>query len=211
MINDFQPYTHLPDEEGNRHYYKNPLTNQPGCYLVNHIPSGNVYVGSSVNLAGRITGNLNHLKNNKHKNKNLQAFYNNDPTIKVSFKTTQTEEEARNLEQTMVNTLLPTGKLLNIAIEDVTKTSLGLKRSVEIREKMSESQTGRKFTNEAKKNMSDAQKRYLSTPEGQARFSNIINKISKTVTIDGNTYSSISEASRILGIPHRSLVRKYNL
>ena len=111
----------------------------------------------------------------------------------------------------MVNTLLPTGKLLNIAIEDVTKTSLGLKRSVESREKMSESQTGRKFTNEAKKNMSDAQKRYLSTPEGQARFSNIINKISKTVTIDGNTYSSISEASRILGIPHRSLVRKYNL
>jgi hypothetical protein len=128
-----------------------------------------------------------------------------------SIQEMQSEEEARNLEQTMVNTLLPTGKLLNVAVEDVTKTSLGLKRSVEIREKMSESQTGRKFTNEAKKNMSDAQKRYLSTPEGQARFSNIINKISKTVTIDGNTYSSISEASRILGIPYTSLVRKYNL
>lgn len=189
----------------------NPLTDQPGCYLVEHVPTGNVYVGSSVDLAGRITGNLNSLKNGKHKNKNLQTLFDKEPTVEVSFQPTETEEKARSLEQETVNKLLPTGKLCNVAVVDVTKTRVGLKLSPEAVQKIALSHTGRKRTDEARKNMSEAQKAYISTPEGQQRLSAMVNKISRTVTIDGISYPSISEASRSLGIPYTTLVKKYKL
>lgn len=190
---------------------RNPLTNQPGCYSVSHVPTGNVYVGSSVNLAGRITGNLNSLKDGKHKNKNLQTLFDKEPIVEISFQPTETEEKARSLEQETVNRLLPTGKLCNVAVVDVTKTRVGLKMSQEVIQKIALSNTGRKQTDKARKNMSEAQKAYLATPEGQQRLSAMVNKISRTVTIDGISYSSISEASRALGIPYTTLVRKYKL
>jgi excinuclease UvrABC nuclease subunit len=53
---------------------KNPLSRQPGCYVITHSVSEKQYVGSSVNLAGRISSNLTTLKDNKHKNKNYLLF-----------------------------------------------------------------------------------------------------------------------------------------
>ena len=182
-MNSFKPYEFLPINGEKRSYYKNPLSFQPGCYLIKHVPSDNVYVGSSLNLAGRITGNINNLKNGKHKNKNLQKLFDESPNVEISYSVTDTEEEARLLEQETVNKLLDTGKLCNIAIDDVTKSSLGLKRTQETREKMSSSQNGRKVSSDGKKNMSEAQKKYLETPEGQKRLQSNIAKISKTVTI----------------------------
>lgn len=189
----------------------NPLTNQPGCYLVEHVATGNVYVGSSVDLAGRITGNLNSLKNGKHKNKNLQTLFNKDSTVEVYYQSTETEEQARSLEQETVNKLLPAGKLCNIAVVDVTRTRVGVSLSPETIQKITISNTGKKRTDVARKNMSDAQKAYINTEEGRQRLSYMVGKISKSVTIDGITYPSISEASRSLGIPYTTLVRKYKL
>ncbi len=202
---------------GNGKPPKNTFSHKPGCYVIEHVATGKKYVGSSVNLSGRINGNLNYLEHGKHKNKNLQEAFNNDPKVEVFVKPTKTEEEARQLEQQIVDELLPSGNLCNIAVVDVTKTrvgvlltdkhksallegSLGKTRSPESRKRMSESHLGKKLPEEHKHKLSEVHKQRLSTPEGKESHAKGIEKISHAVMIDGIEYPSKSEAARILDL-----------
>lgn len=211
-LEEFEPYQgSYKARNGSEKPPKNKLKNKAGCYVITHCQSGSIYIGSSVNLASRVPGNLNALKRDAHKNKNLQELFNKDPAVTVVVKQTETEEAARKLEQYLVDTLLPTGVLCNVAVVDVTKSTFGRKRPDDVVEKIISANTGRKPSEDTRKKMSDAQKKYLTTPEGTARLQKNIEKISRKVTIDGVDYPSILEASRTLGIPYTTLVRKYNL
>lgn len=218
-LSDFVPY-----EKGTRILKgqtskpeKNPLSKQPGCYVITHVESEKHYVGSSVNLAGRISSNLTTLKDNKHKNKNLQQLFNENPNVEVVVKQTQTVEEARQLEQETVDKLLPLGKLCNIGVIDVTRARFGLpvsedtrrrtadairgqKRSEESRIRMREAQLGKILSEEQKQKLSVIHKERLSSEEGKAAHSRGIEKRKHPVVCDGVNFSSVSEAARELKV-----------
>lgn len=196
---------------------RNELTGKPGCYVAADKVNGNLYVGSTSNLAGRIPSNLNKLKYGKHHNSSLQEAYNENPDISIIVKQTDTTEEAMRLEQEIVNKFLPTGKLHNVGTDDVTRPALGLsvsedrrkkigdasrgqKRSEETRLKNREAQLGKSLSDEHKQKQSIAQKDYLSTEEGKAAHARAAEKLKKPVICKGVTYTSQTEAAKALGV-----------
>lgn len=195
----------------------NPLTNQPGCYVVKHEPTGVVYVGSSKNLAARITSNLSALKNGTHKNPNLQQVYTKREDMAFFVAQTKTREEAFSLEQQMVDRYKDKGILCNIATDNVAHTRVGvpltadhleklkqsnINRAIsdDTRKRLSESHLGQIVTEEQKENLSKLALQRLSTPEGKAAHFEGIKKLMHPVVINGVRYNSKSEAARTLGV-----------
>jgi hypothetical protein len=210
-INDFKKYNHITKIGGGQ---INELRKKSACYIIKHVETGKMYVGSSSIVSDRMSKNISSLKHNRHKNKPLQEIYNIDPKIEIFIKTTENIEEAQLLEQQTVNSLKNTKLLCNVATTDVTKTNLGVKRSDETIEKISNSNKGKKRSKETCnklslshigkkpslehcKKLSDIRKKLLSTPEGKELHARSIEKISHAVICDGVRYLSKSEAARL--------------
>lgn len=194
-----------------KHGFLNPLSNKPGCYCVQHNNTGNVYVGSTKNLAKRISQTTSSLRKNTHKNKNLQQLYNKDPEINFFIKLTETVEKAQEEEQQAVDKLKDSDNLCNVAVKDVVLTRLGAKLSEEHKDILMSSNINRKVSEETRRRQSESQKVFINTPEGKELLRQKIEKLSRKISIGGVEYPSISEASRQLGIKYTTLVRKYNL
>lgn len=203
----------------------NPITKQPGCYVITHTQSGKMYVGSSVNLAARISGNMNLLKHGKHKNKNLQNLFEQDPNLTAVLKITENEETARKLEQHIVDELNPTGVLCNIAVIDVMKTKTGVPLSQEHRrilleankdrvvtteskERMRQSHLGNKLSEDTKRKLSTSHKEFYATEAGKLVKENSIAKIRKPTQINGTTYASRAEASEKTGVSIKTILKR---
>lgn len=191
---------------------KSIFTGMSGMYVLIHLKSQRVYVGSSGNIAARCSSHLTALKNNIHKNQRLQDLYNEDNGIifyiKEVKKSTEIEEEQR-----LVNLLSKTGLLCNYGIIDVSRAGLGVKRSRdtidkitskhrgvkrtdETKEKMRISHLGIPLSENTKKKLSDIGKARLNTPEGKKSHAKGIAKLSHVVIVDGIEYPSKSEVSR---------------
>ena len=192
-------------------YRQNPLRGQPGCYYILHLNSKFMYIGSTKSLGDRIHGHMTALKYNKHKNKNLQNLYKEDNKINIFVQPTKTLEEAQHLEQELVTKYKNSGFLCNIATDDVLLTGLNRKLTEHHKQILLKASLGKLRSEEAKINMSNAQKQFLNTEQGKLLFQQKIDKISRKITIDGKEYNSISDASRQLNIPYTSLVRKYGI
>lgn len=214
-LSDF--VTYVPRKPGGGLININPLRNKPGCYLIRHKVNGMFYVGSSNNLAARLVKNLSALRNNCHKNRNLQTIYNNDPHFEIVYKVTETVAEANKLEQAIVTSHKEDVLLLNIAKENVLLTRQGVclseahkaillesnKNRVvsdETRTKLRESHLGNKLTEEHKEKLSSIHKARLSSEEGKRSHAAGIAKLKHAVYCDGILYSSMSEAARSLGV-----------
>jgi predicted GIY-YIG superfamily endonuclease len=189
LLNGFKPY--ISGQQGVKD--TNLLTGKPGAYCITHVETGKVYIGSTGNLATRVSGNLGALKRNKHKNNNLQKVFNDDSTVEVLVKPTATLTDAVALEQQLVNEFKDTKYLCNIGITDVARPQLGVE--------------GQTRTTKHKEQISEKNRLYAKTPEGRQHILERTEKRSRKVIIDGITYPSQNEAARVLGIAYQS-VRK---
>lgn len=87
-----------------------------GVYVIKHIKSNKIYVGSTDDLGNRRLTHQSSLRLNKSKNKPLQDAYNDDPNIEfILFIITDTREQAFDEEQKLLNHYKDSGLLFNIA------------------------------------------------------------------------------------------------
>lgn len=183
-----------------------------GAYLILHVKSGKVYVGSTNNLHGRQIRHLYLLKTGTNTNKNLQSAYDSDPELRWLRFATHTREEAYEYEQALLDHPALVDKLLNIAV-DAKKAGFNLDRSLETRAKIAASLRGRKMSDETKEKQRQSHLR-LYRPEILVMLNDVANLQlrptnmlrSHPVIVDGVEYESISECGRQHDIQAKSVI-----
>ena len=187
-----------------------------GVYCIENTKDGKKYVGSSQEIKKRKSRHFSELRNNKHKNKKLQNAYNKHGSDCFIFYIIEEIEDVNLLierEQYYLDDLKP---FYNINI--IANSSLGVKRSDEMKEKVRQANLGlkhpewrnkiksevqggdnhwttkKKFTDESKQKMSDSQKKLYE--EG---YKNPNSKKIAQYSIDGvfiKEWDSCYEAAR---------------
>lgn len=115
---------------------------QIGTYLLHNSDTGHTYVGSGV-LIKRYSDHQSLLKNNTHYNPKLQNAYNKHPNFDFIAVPTTNREEARDLEQAIINEYHGNPLLLNISI-DARYCNSGQPMTDEHKAKISQANKGRK-------------------------------------------------------------------
>lgn len=87
-----------------------------GAYVLNFNRSGKYYIGSTGNLSKRINIHEYLLRHNRHSNTNVQSLWNNECRFSVLFYPTDTVEEARVLEQELIDQNRDDKKMVNIGL-----------------------------------------------------------------------------------------------
>ncbi len=151
-----------------------------GVYVIYHPKTGKYYVGSTSNLYSRIVAHLSGLRKNNHENSSLNLAFKSDPQIEIICYKTDDREKAFELEQDLMDS--NKHNLFNKALDSKNNFHgyiyKGKPMPDWIREKISNS-------------------------------SRIRTDLKRTpINIDGVVYSSVSEASRQLGINKRTLFRR---
>lgn len=156
------------------------METKSGIYTIKNIVNNKQYIGSSINPHKRKNSHFGELKNQKHKNIKLQRAYDKygkDSFIFEVIEFVEIKEELIEKEQYYINLFKP-----EYNINLVANSSLGVKRSLETKEKIKQANLGlvhpawrneikskaqggnnhwtkkKKFSEEAKQNMSKAQK-----------------------------------------------------
>lgn len=185
-------------------------------YLLYQEGTRRVYVGSSGMPGLRAGRHLVLLKGKRHYNPTFQELYDENPNFYAVYYTVATREEAYTLEQALIDYYLPTGKLINRALDALApnrgriasaetrekqrQAKLGIPRSEESRRRQSEAQLGRVQSEETRKRLSAA-KKGKAQPDHIAAMCRERNRLrSKPVNINGVIYESIREASRQLNM-----------
>lgn len=128
------------------------------AYVITHVKSGKMYVGSSHNVTWRIERHKSLLKAGIHSNKELQTAYDNDPELSFKMHLTFDREEAFDLEQDILDHYLPQGVLFNKQAiarqseggtnpteetrEKISVANKGLERSLETRDRIRQAKLG---------------------------------------------------------------------
>jgi group I intron endonuclease len=188
-----------------------------GAYILTHVKSRKVYVGSSGNLGYRFCQHIQFLKKGQHHCSALSSLYEEDPHVEFTYFKASNREEAYAKEQELLNECLETSPeaVLNTA-RDVMKPQLGIKLSLEHRDKIRQARLGSKATAETRLKMSLFQTGRKNSPEhiektrqfhiGRKRSDKTKQAMSdnhtrsRKININGITYSSTLEASRQLSI-----------
>lgn len=203
----------------------------PAAYALIHTTSGQVYVGSTKDLYKRISQHRTALRASSHKNRNLQEAYDRDPRFNLTYKATETPEEALDVEQELITNLMSTGKLLNRS-PDARLANKGVALSEEAKEAIRQRTQEQFSSQEARRRHSELSRDKWQDPEYRAKqmgkpksvqtretISTIMKdkwkdpeyrkKMSggraKPVVIDGIRYPSLTEASKQLQTPVTTL------
>lgn len=166
-----------------------------GAYVLTHVQSGHLYIGSTGDLHGRNWRHRNELKRGVHKCKKLQELYDTDPALHFSGIPFLTKEEALSEEQRMIDMYKRNPFLLNVVTLNVRNTMASLfanghKHSDETRKRMSVAKKGKPLSDEHRKKMSESAAKSVA------------------VVIDGIEYSTMLEASERLGIAYDVVRRR---
>lgn len=182
--------------------FQHPLYNvkkdHTATYIVREMYSGNVYVGSSEKVYDRIARHKWHILRKQHSNSKftelLQQTHIKNFDLIVIF--TETREEAYDLEQYFVNMYKDTGLLINIA-EDVRLPMRGCKLTEEHRQKISEANTGKIMSEEAKQKISYSRQ---SSEKAQLQIHEMISRKRRRILVNGIEYESLTQASQLSGM-----------
>lgn len=169
-----------------------PIPEEPGIYFITD-GEGNSYVGSSKSIENRRKSHRSLLRNGKHYNKNLQASFDRDGTLELTYSVVDTVELANEIEQNFLDEYYKSGVLLNSSstaknsmlapeIQLGNKWATGKEVSQETRRKISESNKGKVFTKDHKAHLRERKRFPLS--------------------IEGVVYNNAHDAARKLGITH---------
>jgi hypothetical protein len=154
-----------------------------GVYTIYNVITHKFYIGSSINLRKRHNAHLKDLRNNRHHCNHLQNAWNKYGKESFIFKTIRTcpPDQCVSLEQYFINAVNPEYNVCKVA-----GSCLGRTVSIETRNKMSNSQKGKKASEETRRKLREN----IGKPIIQYDLQ--MNKIAEHI--------SISEASRITGI-----------
>lgn len=136
----------------------------PAAYALLHVVSEKIYVGSTENLYIRTNMHKNRLLAGQHKNKNLQEAFNRDSRFSLAFVQTETKEQATEIEQKMLDTHMPSGKLLNIS-PDAQVANKGVLLSDQRKALLRQKTTEQFSTKEAREQHSQISKTLWRDPE----------------------------------------------
>lgn len=146
----------------------------PGAvYVIRHKKTDSFYVGSTSDVHRRMTQHRYNLSRNAHPNKNLQDLFNESPDVEIFYKASANRAVAFIEEQQYVDKLKETGRLLNVAVDDVTRC-VGIKKTPEQRKNMSDGAIGRKMppvSDEQRKQRSERLKGKPLSEEHKAKIS----------------------------------------
>lgn len=170
---------------------------ETGIYHLSNSETGELYIGSGVLQARRIQ-HFSDLRNNRHCNSLLQEVYNRNPNFEFKIIAKCDKETALNLEQIA----------LDASVEDSTSLNVSKKARGCAVEPSSE-----QIENYRKRMLGNTYNlgRKLE-PEHKAKVlaalqPSIVEK-SRPVTIEGQVFVSIHEASRQLGIPKTTIFNR---
>lgn len=199
---------------------KAELSGVSGCYVIEHVRTGMVYVGSTISLAERVRHNLVDARKGEHSNRNMNELYQDGDVLNAYISRTPTRGDAYTLEQVVVNHFNNNNRVLNIGITDVKRPTYGVTpldssrikmqlsqvgrtHSEATKQKMREWNIGRKHTPETCAKISKLQKERCSSGAGHIHLTSI--KQSIGVSVNDTVFPSIKAAARALGI-HDSVV-----
>jgi predicted GIY-YIG superfamily endonuclease len=184
--------------------YQHPLYNlkvkQAATYIIRNNITGEVYIGSSGKVYNRISRHKEMISIKKHDNSNftklLEAASISDFELIIIF--TDTRDTAYDLEQYFMDYYKNSNLLLNIAPNarfymSSNFTMLGRELSADHKQKISESNTGKVMSEEAKEKMSFFSK---TNPTAIAQFKEILEGKKRKVSVYGIAYDSLTEAGK---------------
>lgn len=125
IFNEFKP----------AHFFKAYELNKPGVYLIHHVKSNKIYIGSTVDFTERTAKHLTRLKNDSHHCKAFKKDYDEDNWITFYFKPCKDQETAFDEEQKLLDKYIGKPFIYNKAPNARSQT--GFKHSEETKQKMS--------------------------------------------------------------------------
>jgi group I intron endonuclease len=153
---------------------KHMSNRQSGVYKIRNLINENIYVGSSVNLVGRLRDHRSMLIKNNHHNVHLQNAWNKYGGDAFAFEIIEFCEGVKLTliarEQHYIDTLNP-----NYNIARKAYSTLGIKATQETREKISKATKGKPKkgtprTEEQKRKMSEMRKGQPSARKGKSYY-----------------------------------------
>ena len=164
-----------------------------GIYQLRNTETGKRYIGQSTNLSHRKSCHFYDLRNNRHKNHDLQEDYNRNPdAIVFEILCRCMEEDLNDLERFFLQKYdaLKTG--YNLSDGGI----FGCRHSEESIEKMAKAKTGNQYMKG--KTLSEEWKRRISNSQPHKRAIRCIET--------GKIYDSFAEASRKTGLNRTKIV-----
>lgn len=86
----------------------------PGCYILNHIPTGKFYIGSTSDLYRRYQQQMTSLRLGVNHNPALQALFDRDDHFSYDYITARDRDAAYDLEQSELDRLIHLTECLNV-------------------------------------------------------------------------------------------------
>lgn len=206
----------------------------PHAYILHHVNSDKIYIGSSGNFHDRRLRHLRHLKHKTHHCKELLELYQTDEWIEFYVRPFKTRKEALDEEQRLLNIYFGKPYVFNTAPN--SRTQEGLRHKEETIAKMKATRNrpemieasrqrmlGKPNTEEQKRKISEALKGRVISQKNREITSALFKGVARTddvkknikagilekidpVYCDGKVYESVAEAARQLGVGHSTVL-----
>ena len=184
---------------------------ESGIYAITG-PNDKVYIGSSINVHKRWTIHKNQLRNNKHHSAHLQRAWNKygEDAFEFSMLEYITDKTLLiNREQFYLDTII-SEKRYNIS--PTAGSSLGIKRTADFKQKVSQRRKGSKHTNESRALMRISQKgnnKGKKHPKLSEYNKSVKAKTYQMLNPQGDvvTFTNMREFCRNTGLNRRTLLR----
>lgn len=177
-------------------------------YIIHHVASGKMYVGSSGNIQSRLQGHERMIRNGNHENKALKEATLLDPRVTFQIVVTNNRDEALKYEQELVDVLYPTGVLFNTA-EDVVYPMLGKTHSDEVKDLLRALNVGKKMPSVVKEKIRNALLGRIVSLETREKLRQI--NTGKTLSTDHRAKIGLLHKGKSLSSEHLKVLRESNL